>query len=146
MKNKKGFTLIELLGVVMLLAILLIIAIPQVIKLMTAQSNEKYETHMKLVKSALDVYTVKYKGDFDNYPDANIYRISIDNLDDLMVSDDIECLGYIDLTKKKGNTYKYDYYLKCVDNPVVPGKEAYMDTINDRPSCDASNKCVEIIY
>ena len=29
---------------------------------------------------------------------------------------------------------------------LFTGKEAYMDTINDRPSCDASNKCVEIIY
>ncbi len=146
MKTRKGFTLIEMIVVIILIGLIVVVAIPQVIKLMTAQNNEKYDTHMKLVKQALDVYTIRYKGEFDNHPDANIYRISIDNLDELMVADDIECTGYIDLTKKKGNTYKYDYYLKCVDNPVDPSKTPYMDTINDRPSCDSSNKCVEIIY
>ena len=142
MKTKKGFTLIEMIVVIILIGLVAVVAIPQVIKLMTAQSNEKYDTHMKLVKSALDVYTVKYKGDFDNYPNAEMYMMEYDYLDGELEPDDIECRGYITLTKKKGNTYKYDYYLKCVDNPVVPGKEAYMDTIDNKPDCDSSNKCV----
>lgn len=146
MKTKKGFTLIEMIVVIILIGVVVIVAIPEVIKLMTAQSNEKYDTHMKLVEKALDVYTIRYKGEFDNYPNASIYRISYDNLDDLMVADDIECTGYIDLTKKKGNTYKYDYYLRCVDNPVDPSKTPYTDKVADRPDCSSANKCVEIIY
>ena len=142
--NKKGFTLIEMIVVIVLIGLVAIAAIPNVIKLMTAQTNEKFDTHMKLVEQALDLYTMRYKGDFDNYPNANIYRIEYDYLDKVLEPDDIECKGYIDLTKKKNNSYSYTYYLTCGDGPIEDnGSKKYVDDslkVQEHP-CTDSNKC-----
>ena len=59
--KKKGFTLIEMLVVLILIAIILLIAIPSVIKLRESQSNKEYDIHIKLVRQALDTYTIKYQ-------------------------------------------------------------------------------------
>ena len=47
MKNKKGFTLIELLAVIVILAILLAVAIPQVTKYITNSRKDSYVTTAK---------------------------------------------------------------------------------------------------
>ena len=144
MKTKKGFTLIEMIVVIILIGLIVVVAIPSVIKLMTAQTNEKYETHRKLVKEALDLYTIRYKGTFDNYPSATTYRINYDVLvnEDLIVEDGVECRGYIDLTKKKSNSYTYEYYLKCSEDFDDPNKTPFVDDFGTEPACN--NKCVEI--
>ena len=47
MKNKKGFTLIELLAVIVILAILLAVAIPQVTKYITNSKKDSFVTTAK---------------------------------------------------------------------------------------------------
>ena len=145
--NKKGFTLIEMIVVIVLIGLVAIAAIPNVIKLMTAQTNEKFDTHMKLVEQALDLYTMRYKGDFDNYPNANIYRIDYNYIDKELEADDIECEGVIDLTKKKNNSYSYTYYLTCGDEPLADqSSKKYVDEKDEvnNHECNSSNKCVEL--
>ena len=108
---------------------------------MSNQKDEKYDIHMKLVKQALDLYTIRYKGDFDNTPNINRYRIDYNKLIDekLITEDIVKCSGIIDLTKKNNNSYTYDYYLKCTD---LKGN-VLDDKLGTEPSCNSSN-CVTI--
>ncbi len=142
--NKKGFTLVEMIVVVILIGVIAIVAVPAVLKTMNKQDNERYDTHMKLVKQALDLYEIRYKGDFDNSSDYSIYRINYQKLldNDLLKENGLKCSGYIDLTKKKNNNYAYKYYLTCKDDKTheILGEDGNKNV----PPCNSSNKCVTI--
>lgn len=154
--NKRGFTLVEMIVVIVLIGVIAVVAIPAVLKIMNNQNEEKYETHLKLVKQALDLYTIRYKGSFDN-SNATMYRINYEKVVDrsqkykeqhkdqtfidkgLLTEDDVECSGYIYLTKKKNNNYSYDYYLTCTDSK----NNTYETNDKPMPACNGTT-CVEI--
>ena len=143
--NKRGFTLVEMIVVVVLIGVVSVVAIPAVLKAMNTQDNERYDTHMKLVKQALDLYAIRYKGSFDNGTDINTYKLNYSKLisNELLTENGLTCGGYIYLTKKKNNNYSYYYYLTCIDNK---NHKTYVDNNKTSlmPACNTTTKCVEI--
>lgn len=125
MKSNKGFTLIELLAVLVIMAIILGIGIPSVIKLIESRSRDEYNVQKKLVNQALNLYQDRYKAKLDQYIDRDCFSISYQDLIDegLLDEKDVKCSGTIILTRKvssdpnakRVNRFKQDYYLDCKD-------------------------------
>ena len=136
--NKKGFTLVEMIVVIILIGVVAVVAIPGVIKIMTSQNEDRYKAHEKLIKQSLDLYTIRYKGDFDNNIDINRYRIDYQKLLDekLLKENGVSCNGVIDLTKKKNNNYDYKYYLTCKDDKTAKN---YTEKAGTEPNCNPTD-------
>ena len=58
MRKRKGFTLVELLAVIVILAIVLIIAVPGVLSSINKTKNNAYESQLKIIKEAAKNYIV----------------------------------------------------------------------------------------
>lgn len=56
MKNKKGFTLVELLGVITILGILALIAVPTIDAIMTKNREKVYNTQIETIKNGLKTW------------------------------------------------------------------------------------------
>ena len=56
MKNKKGFTLVELLGVITILGILALIAMPTIDAIMTKNREKVYNTQIETIKNGLKTW------------------------------------------------------------------------------------------
>lgn len=112
---KKGYTLIEMLVVLILIGVVLVIAIPNTIKLIRNQNSEEYNAHMKLVDSASKRFQLMYRGSFKDYHNATCFQINYKDLldEDLLEEDIIKCSGIIIYTKQK-NGYKVEPKLRCV--------------------------------
>lgn len=65
MKNNKGFTLIELLGVLAVLTIILLVAIPSITSTFERNKMKIKEQKENIVLSATEIYATKYKKEFD---------------------------------------------------------------------------------
>ncbi len=118
--NQKGFTLIELLAVIIILAIIMTVAIPNIIG--TLDKNKK-DSFVKDAKRAITSceYTIRTEKKYD-YPDevtAVVFPLSkLKNLD-LEVSsfDTYYSLddSFVAITKDKvGTAYEYVYYVHLV--------------------------------
>lgn len=59
MKNKKGFTLIEIIVVVVILAVLLAVAVPSVLKYINEADDAKYMTQARAVYSTMSIELTK---------------------------------------------------------------------------------------
>ena len=68
--KKNGFTLIELLAVVTIIALLSLIAIPNITKNIKDKKTEIDEANQKLLSSAADVYIENNKN-YDSSYEAN---------------------------------------------------------------------------
>lgn len=64
---KKGFTLIELLAVIVLLAILVLLAVTTVVKQTSKGNNEIYESQLKTIKLAAEMWGSENKNTLKNY-------------------------------------------------------------------------------
>ena len=51
----KGFTLIELLAVIVILALILVIAVPQINKTITDSQKKSFESDAKIILSQIDI-------------------------------------------------------------------------------------------
>ncbi|HOZ53960.1 MAG TPA: prepilin-type N-terminal cleavage/methylation domain-containing protein [Bacilli bacterium] len=65
MKNRKGFTLIELLAVIVILAIILLIAVPQVTQIINKSRQDAFAASYRMVLKQIDYYSLQ--GDLDTY-------------------------------------------------------------------------------
>ena len=65
MKNNKGFTLIELLGVLVVLTLIILIAIPSITSTLERNKQKINEQKKNIVLSAAEVYANRYKQNFD---------------------------------------------------------------------------------
>ena len=118
MKNKKGFTLVELLGVVLLLAILLVIAIPSIMRYMKNGTKSYYRS----LESELKVSGVDYMETYRTLLPKNIGHVTVVELQELIDNKYIDpvkdekgnlCEGQVTVKKVKTNSYEYHSCLKC---------------------------------
>lgn len=68
MKNKinnKGFTLIELLGVIVILVLILLVAVPNIASSFEKNKDKIKKQKEEIVLSATEIYANKYKKNFD---------------------------------------------------------------------------------
>ena len=56
MKKRNGFTLVELLAVIVILAIILVIAVPQIMNTITSARGGSLESTAKLIASSAETY------------------------------------------------------------------------------------------
>ena len=132
----KAFTLIELLVVIIITGIVLTIAIPSVMKLMNSNSTQAYDIHMKVIKSATELYSIKNKGAMNIITEGDCYTLSYNELKESqdIKEEEITCDGEIYILKtNKG--YDYQYNLTCVDKKGVE----YSKKTNTNTSCSISN-------
>ncbi|MEG0365248.1 MAG: prepilin-type N-terminal cleavage/methylation domain-containing protein [Coprobacillus sp.] len=58
-KNKKGFTLIEIIVVIVILAVLMAVAVPSVLKYINEADNAKYLTVSRAINEEVNIYIAK---------------------------------------------------------------------------------------
>lgn len=116
MKNEKAFTLIELLVVIVILGIILSITISSVGNFIYDRGNKMYNAHIKILEKKADLFTLKFRGEFNSYPDATCFKVPYSRFvnEGLLEEDEITCTGNI-MMKRNNNSYDYTYYLTCKD-------------------------------
>lgn len=116
MKNNKAFTLIELLVVIIVLGVILAIAIPSVSNIISSRGSKIYDQQMRLVKTAVNGYVLRYKGELLNSGDGSCYKLPYEKLleYELLIENEISCDGNI-IINKNDDDYDFDYYLTCID-------------------------------
>ena len=120
MKNKKGFSLIELVGVIVIIGLILIVAIPAVTKLLKSNNNKEYENYLKIIKAGALRYADELKDDLGNSNNSGCITIDLNDLIEkgyIKKFNDkkITCTGDIRLDNKKGNV-KALVNLTCTNN------------------------------
>lgn len=95
-KNQRGFTLVELMGVILILGIVLLIAIPAVTKFLGKSKDQYYETTIDNIESATEEFLMDYNELVPPTQDGGIvYETSVTefylkNLVDLKYLDSVE--------------------------------------------------------
>lgn len=91
--NNKGFTLIELIGVIAILAIILLVAIPNIASTYERKKHEIDEKKKEIIYNAVSMYANLYKSEFNynEYLKGNC-GISVDMLKDkeLITEDELK--------------------------------------------------------
>lgn len=114
-KKKTGFTLVELLSVLVIMGVILLLAIPSVLKLLHNDTDKKLQSLLKVTLEASEIYIDQYKKGFIASNDK--YNFNYENLllNNYIKEEDIHCSGTIQATRKKGNNFTYSAYLMCKD-------------------------------
>lgn len=132
MRNNKGFTLVELIVVIAIMGIILILALPQVSKIQSANKNKKYDAYYEAIERGTKLYIDSWSKDlFGNNSSGCIIvkysELKKNNLvkdfgdKDITCSDDAET--YVEV-RKVNDTYLYSTSLVCHDdNGVVYQKK-----------------------
>ena len=118
MKNRKGFTLIELMSVVLVLSILLVIAVPSIMRYMKNGTLSYYRS----LEKELKVAGVDYMETYRPLLPKNINHVSVVDLQELVDNKYIDpvkdekgylCTGQVAIKKIKTDRYEYHSCLKC---------------------------------
>ena len=144
--NKKGFTLIELLGVVTLIALISIIAIPKITNNFLNKKNEISEANQKLLAAATDTYIENNKGIYNNSYEANgsTYCIPVQTLIDKgILEKPFKNINgkEIDYTNKIKATYQAEY--NSFDYELVDSCEELIQYVS-RPQLEEN--MIPVIY
>ena len=102
MKKNKGFTMAEMLGVVVILSIILLIAVPSIINSLKSAEKQEYETFLDDLYLATESYVQHNYELF--YPESGT------GLDSVLISDLID-KGYLNgniTNPKTGEQIKYE--------------------------------------
>ena len=138
MINKKGFTLVELIVVIAVMGVILILALPQVGKIQSANKTKKYEAYQKSIESAAKLYVDSHAKDLFGTNNSGCVTIEFSKLqtsnlvkdfgeDDITCDDDSKT--YVEVRKVNDN-YKYDTAITCEDT----NKVVYQKTIDHTTS------------
>ena len=118
MKNKRGFSLVELIGVIALLAILLMIAVPQVITYIRKGKQNYYQKLENEVALAGANYVEEYRALLPRQI-GHVRVVGIDELVNNKYIDEVideageKCTGKVIIEKTKKNSYEYNTCLIC---------------------------------
>lgn len=138
-RNQKAFTLVELIVAIAIMGILLIIALPQVKNIQSANKEKKYKAYEKAIESAAKLYIDSYsKDEFGDNESGCITlkysQLKAKNLIKDFSSKDITCSNdattYVQVKKVK-DEYFYASALACTEK----NKNVYTKTIKNNFSC-----------
>lgn len=115
--NKKGMTLIELLAVVVIMGLILIIAIPSMLRVSEEGAKKQYEQTIQILEGASTSYIEQIEPPGLNAPGSSI-TITIEDLKkeklittpffNPLTNEEIPLDAIITITKKKDRQYKFD--------------------------------------
>ena len=120
-RSKKGFSLIELLGVVVILGILLIIAVPQVYKYIKKGKENYYVSMEREASIAAANYVEEYRALLPRQI-GHVNEIGLNELvesrfiDELKDENGDSCTGKVIVEKTKKDSYEYYACLECGEN------------------------------
>ena len=67
MNNKKGFTLIELLAIIVILAVIMAIAIPQLLNVVNGSKDSAWKDNVKMISKSIELNTQLFDPETGNY-------------------------------------------------------------------------------
>lgn len=140
--NKKGFTLIEILGVIVIIGLILIVAIPTMSRMIHNNNNQEYDNYNKLVREAAELYASKVKDKIGSSKYVGCAEVDLNTLiNDGYVQEfndtEVTCTtgdGKIKIRNNKGSI-KVNFQLICKRGT----KEEYNtgSENNDKDTCTA---------
>ena len=113
--NKKGFTLVELLAVIVILALIALIAYPNVTKIISGAKENTNKIQMSALNQAMDTYIARHAAELGDSEIVCLSDLKKDGLLDkdakiVNPEDDSEYVGYFTLTwDATYNQYTYTY-------------------------------------
>ena len=113
--NRRGFTLVELLGVIVILSIVMLIAIPNISAILERSKNDQYISDAKKLISITE-YEIR-KGNINKPATGEIIKVSLDYLSTGDIENDPEGNLY-DINKSYVIIVRYEGYLKYYVNLV----------------------------
>lgn len=129
MKKKRGFTLVELLAVLVIIAVILLLITPQILKKINDSKSSLYDTQMEEIKKAARVY---------------MSNLNIDNTMTISLGE-LKKAGLVDKDIKDPTTG--ELLDDCLLVTVTKVEENYMYTIDDKTNlnCKKSEKYTLIL-
>ena len=125
---KKGFTLVELIGVIIILALIMLLAVPPILNSIRSTRNELSDASKKIIYTAANLYVSENLNDFPKY-DGNTFCVSIDTLSkkeylptivyDSATGDEIPKDSLVEI-KVENNNYTYNMNNECVEYVYDP--------------------------
>ena len=129
LQNRKGFTLIELLVAIVILAIIVVLSIPQISNLIDSNSDRKFETYEETIKSSAKLYTDAYNQDMFGNNTSGCYDIEYSAMEEKNLIKDVNihnatCKGGAQKKTfvrvyKSGDLYRYKVSILCTDKNNV---------------------------
>ena len=120
---KKGFTLVELIGVIIILALIMLLAVPPILNSIRSTRNELSDASKKIIYTAANLYVSENLNDFPKY-DGNTFCVSIDTLSkkeylptivyDSTTGDEIPKDSLVEI-KVENNNYTYNMNNGCIE-------------------------------
>ena len=120
---KKGFTLVELIGVIIILALIMLLAVPPILNSIRSTRNELSDASKKIIYTAANLYVSENLNDFPKY-EGNTFCVSIDTLSkkeylptvvyDSTTGDEIPKDSLVEI-KVENNNYTYNMNNGCVE-------------------------------
>ena len=114
--NKQGFTLVELLGVIVILSIIMLIAIPNITSTLERSKRDQYLTDANKMVSLAE-YELR-KGDLEKPSEGKYIKITLDYLSTTDVEKDPDGITY-SLTESYIIVARKNGYLKYYINLVA---------------------------
>lgn len=126
--NKKGFTLVELLGVIVILSIIMLIAIPNVTSVLDKNKRENYLADAKKLVTQAE-YEIR-SSNIEKPSSSQIFKITLDYLGTSDVSKDSDGNEY-DTTNSYVIVVRKNGYLEYYVNLVTKEKKGIKLTNKD---------------
>lgn len=112
--NKKGFTLIEILGVILLLAIILVIAIPKVINILDQSKQNLYDSTISEIERVTSQYLTSNPNEVEDTLPFNVTVTTLCNANYLDCPiknpiDNSDIDGYVEVNLDSNGYYTYTF-------------------------------------